>query len=173
MLYEKPMWVWKIARFKSILVDLNNGNMISRNGHYMGPLRNHATNLKWSSISFVKAKQEKGFHNDPKFQNLKLNSCWLIKINCEMRLNMYIIRENIRSRPRSDVVKWHRFKDEEEMREGEGGGKNQDLHQKRFYRQWETKTDGSVALIQACMWPGTGCKSTLWWTHCSTSTLFI
>ena len=39
MLYEKPMWVWKIAQHKSILVDLNNGIMISRNGHDMGPLR--------------------------------------------------------------------------------------------------------------------------------------
>ena len=28
-----------IEQFKSILVDLNNGIMISRNGHDMGPLR--------------------------------------------------------------------------------------------------------------------------------------
>ena len=39
MLYEKPMWVWKIAQYKSILVDLNNGIMISGNGHDMGPLK--------------------------------------------------------------------------------------------------------------------------------------
>jgi len=38
MLFEKPMWVWKIAQCKSILVDLNNGIMISKNGHDMGPL---------------------------------------------------------------------------------------------------------------------------------------
>ena len=39
MLFEKPMWVWNIEQCKSILVDLNNGIMISRNGHDMGPLR--------------------------------------------------------------------------------------------------------------------------------------
>ena len=39
MLYEKPMRFWKIAQYKSILVDLNNGIMISRNGHDMGPLK--------------------------------------------------------------------------------------------------------------------------------------
>jgi len=33
------MRFWKIAQYKSILVDLNNGIMISRNGHDMGPLR--------------------------------------------------------------------------------------------------------------------------------------
>ena len=38
MLYEKPMWFWNIEQYKSILVDLNNGIMISRNGHDMGPL---------------------------------------------------------------------------------------------------------------------------------------
>ena len=38
MLYEKPMWVWKIAQYKSILVYINNWIMISRNGHDMGPL---------------------------------------------------------------------------------------------------------------------------------------
>ena len=38
MLYEKPMWFWKIAQYKSILVYLNNGIMIRRNGHDMGPL---------------------------------------------------------------------------------------------------------------------------------------
>ena len=38
MLYEKPMWVWKIAQYKYILVDLNNGIMISGNGHDMDPL---------------------------------------------------------------------------------------------------------------------------------------
>ena len=39
MLYEKPMWFWNIEQCKSILVDLNNGIMISRNAHDMGPLR--------------------------------------------------------------------------------------------------------------------------------------
>ena len=41
MLYEKPMRVWNIKQCKYILVDLNNGNMISRNGHDMGPLRSN------------------------------------------------------------------------------------------------------------------------------------
>ena len=40
MLYEKPMWVWKNAQYKSILVDLNNGIMISGNGHDTSPLSN-------------------------------------------------------------------------------------------------------------------------------------
>ena len=39
MLYEKPMWVWKNAQYESILVYLNNGIMISGNGHDMGPLK--------------------------------------------------------------------------------------------------------------------------------------
>ena len=39
MLYEKPMWFWKISQYKSILVYLNNGIMISRNGHDIGPLK--------------------------------------------------------------------------------------------------------------------------------------
>ena len=39
MLFEKPMWVWNIEQCKYILVDLNNGNMISTNGHDMGPLK--------------------------------------------------------------------------------------------------------------------------------------
>ena len=38
MLYEKPMGFWNIEQCKSILVDLNNEIMISRNGHVMGPL---------------------------------------------------------------------------------------------------------------------------------------
>ena len=38
MLYEKPMWVWKNAQYKSILVYLNNGIMISGNGHDTSPL---------------------------------------------------------------------------------------------------------------------------------------
>ena len=53
MLYEKPMWVWNIAQYTFILVDLNNGIMISRNGHDMGPLSNvkliykNITDSKW------------------------------------------------------------------------------------------------------------------------------
>ena len=38
MLYEKPMWVWKIPQYKSIFVYLYNGIMISGNGQDMGPL---------------------------------------------------------------------------------------------------------------------------------------
>ena len=39
MLFEKPMWVWKNAQYKSILVYLNNGIMISANGHDTSPLK--------------------------------------------------------------------------------------------------------------------------------------
>jgi len=39
MLYEKPMWVWKNAQYKPILVHLNNGIMISGNGHDTSPLK--------------------------------------------------------------------------------------------------------------------------------------
>ena len=35
---RKPMGFWNIEQCKSLLVDLNNGIMISRNGHDMGPL---------------------------------------------------------------------------------------------------------------------------------------
>ena len=46
MLYEKPMGVWKIAQYKSILVYLNNGIMISGNGHDMSPTLNYFQNAQ-------------------------------------------------------------------------------------------------------------------------------
>ena len=49
MLYEKPMWVWKNAQYKCILVDLNNGIMISGNGHDTSPLKTVIITLMWES----------------------------------------------------------------------------------------------------------------------------